>query len=327
MASTTDLDRVLAAWGRTGARVVPLDTPDGGRWRVEDGDEAALLRRYDAARPADAVAFEHEVLAFLAERAWPVPVPIATPAGGTAVEADGTRWSLFPLLPGAPPPDESIFLQRRGALLALVHADLAEWDVAPPQAARQRVDDFDAAVQPHGLASFEALLARVQSIDPLSANLLAVLRMRIEEQLETYRYSELLAFPLWGGCTSEHVLFDGNDVTGLIDFDKMRADARAVDVAESILADTRSIGWRIIRWVAGYAAHAKPSLSQQEADLVPVLMAAIMLRRTAATLAEAHAAGRLDADALACIDEARTVEANEDDLREVIRTAARISPA
>jgi len=324
--STPEIERVLAAWGRSGARVVALDSEAGDRWRVEDGEQAALLRRYADDRAADALAFQHDLLAFLAERAWPVPAPIATAAGGTAVEADGARWSLTPLLPGTPPPDESIFLQRRGALLALIHADLREWDGTPPPVATRRVDDFDGAVQAHGLASFEALLARVQVVDAMRANILAVLRMRIEEQLAAYRYGELPTLPLWGGCSSQHVLFDGNDVTGLIDFDHVRADARAVDVAESILADTRSIGWRIIRWVAGYAAHAQPPLSAQEADLVPVLMAALMLRRVAATLAEAHAGERLDADALACIDEAMTVEANEDDLREVIRTAARIAP-
>jgi hypothetical protein len=100
---------------------------------------------------------------------------------------------------------------------------------------------------------------------------------------------------------------DGNDVTGLIDFDEARADARAVDIAASILADTRSVGWRIVRWVAGYAAHADPPLTEQEADLVPVVMAALMLRRVASRIAEAQSDAGLDEDALAIVDEALTV--------------------
>ena len=334
MTSTTDssgttrgLDRVLAAWGLDGARVMPFEgTTD--RWRIERaGGAPMLLRRYDDHRSAEVIAYEHDLLAYLEEHSWPVPVPVPSTSGDTALDRDGARWALFPLLPGAPSPDESIFLQRRGALLALVHADLAAWDRAVRREAFGRVDDFDAAVQPHGLASFEALLARVHAVDPLRANMLAVLRMRVEEQLATYGYAELPPHPLWGACTSQHVLFDGNDVTGLIDFDEARADARAVDIAASILADTRSVGWRIVRWVAGYAAHADPPLTEQEADLVPVVMAALMLRRVAIRIAEAQSDAGLDEDALAIVDEALTVEANEADLRQVIRTAARLAPA
>ncbi len=333
MTSTTDssgaasgLDGVLAAWGRDGARATPFEGATD-RWRVERGDDPPmLLRRYDGNRSPEAIAYEHDLLAYLEEQSWPVPVPVATTSGDTALELDGARWALFPLLPGEPPPDESIFLQRRGALLALVHADLAAWDRAVRREAFGRIDDFDAAVRPHGLASFEALLARVQAVDPTRANMLAVLRMRVEEQLEAYGYAELPPHPLWGACNAQHVLFDGDDVTGLIDFDEARADARAVDIAASILADTRSVGWRIIRWVAGYAAHADPPLTEQEADLVPVVMAALMLRRVAARIAEAQSDARLDEDALAIVDEALTVEANEADLRQVIRTAARLAP-
>ena len=319
---TPDPGAVLADWGLQAARVSPLDDSTV-RWRVEASGEPLVLRRYDPSHSAEAIAYEHELLAFLAERSWPVAVPIAAASGDTVVEAHGARWGLFPLLPGEPPPDESIFLQRRGALLALVHADLADWD---GQVRHGRLDDFDAAVQPHGLASFEALLARVHAVDPMRANMLAVLRARVEEQLEAYGYSDLSPLPLWGACTSEHVLFDGNDVTGLTDFDESRADARAVDIAQSLLADTRSVGWRIIRWVAGYSAHANPPLTEQEVDLVPVAMAALMLRRTASTLAAAQSDARLDEEALAVVDEALTVEANEADLRQVIRTAARLAP-
>lgn len=321
------LDDVLAAWGLVPAGVTPLLDDPPGRWRVERGDAPLLLRRYDPARSAEAIGYEHELIAFLADRSWPVPVPVAAASGETMIEAAGARWALFPLLPGAPPPDESIFLQRRGALLALVHADLAAWDRATRRESFGRIDDFDAVVQAHGLASFEALLARVQTVDAGRARALAALRARLEVQLAEYGYAQLPPLPLWGACTSQHVLFDGNDVTGLIDFDEARPDVRSVDIAASILADTRSVGWRIIRWVAGYSAHANPPLSAQEADLVPVVMAVLALRRAARVLAGAQASARLDDRTLATIDEALTIEAHAADLRQVIRTAARLAPA
>ena len=337
MPSTSTPRDVLAAWGLGSATVVPVEGAED-RWRVESGAAPLLLRRYPAARLADAIAYEHDLLAFLAERSWPVPVPLAAAAspgdssggrsgdGDTVVDAAGARWALFPLLPGAPPPDESIFLQRRGALLALVHADLAAWDRAGHHHPFSRVDDFDTAVRAHGLASFEALLARVHAVDARRANALAVLRARVDEQLAAYGYARLPALPLWGACTADHVLFEGDNVTGLIEFDEARPDIRAVDIAASILADTRSVGWRIIRWIAGYSAHADPPLSEQDADLVPVAMAALTLRHAASRLAEAQATASLDERTLATVDEALVVEAHEADLRQVIRTAARLAP-
>ena len=340
------LTDVLLAWGRTAVRVTPLAGGDSGsrepdrgerdrreldRWEVDAVDQRLLLRSYEPARSSAMIAFQHDLLAYLAQRSWPVSVPLATRSGATVLEAHGARWVLSPLLSGAPAPDESIFLQRRGALLALVHADLAAcdraaWDRAAGRDAVRRVDDFDGAVQAHGLASFEALLARVHAVDARRANALAVLRARVEEQLAAYGYARLPTLPLWGGCTAEHVLFDGDDVTGLTAFDEARSDARVVDIAESVLADTRSVGWRIIRWVAGYSAHAVPPLSAQEADLLPVIMAALTLRRAVRALAAAHAAARIDERALAAVDAALTVEAHEADLRQVIRTAARLAP-
>ncbi len=331
----SDLRAVLAAWGLDAARVTRLDVPAGDRWRVEGAplplDQALILRRYDEAQPVEAIRYEHDLRRFLDERSWPVAVPLATPEGETLVEALGARWSLSPVLPGAVPPDESIYLQRRGALLSLVHADLATWDRPPPRERAVRIDDFDAVVQPYGLSSFEALLARVQAVDGRRANALAVLRARIEEQLEAFGYVDLPAVPLWGACLAEHVLFDADDaagdsVTGMLGFDDARVDVRAVDIATSLLVDARSIGWRIIRWVAGYSAHAEPPLREQEADLVPVLMAAIMLRRSARAIAEAHAAGAIDATALDTVEETMAIESHETDLRQVIRTAARLAP-
>ena len=320
-----DLAAALAAWGLEAAAVTPLPGASDDRWQVAREDATFVLRRYRAPS-MDAIAYEHDLLAFLAEHAWPVTVPVAAPDGATLVEAADAAWVLSPALPGAMPPDESIFLQRRGALLALVHADLAAWEHPAPRERAVRVDDFDAAVRDHGLGSFEALLARVQAVDGRSANALAVVRARIDEQLEAYHYDELPVMPLWGACTANHVLFDGNDVTGLLNFDGARVDARIVDVATSILADTRRVGWRIIRWVAGYAVHASPPLTEREADLVPVVMAALTLGRTARALAETYAAGRLDAEALAPVEDALTIEAQEGDIRQVIRTAARLAP-
>lgn len=330
MPDVPDLESLLSAWGIDAAAVTPAvgdAAPTSGEaWRVETAEgHALLLRRADPGRSTAQIAFEHLVLAFLSGRDWPVLAPLACREGGTLVEAQGARWDLLPLPTGAAPPDESIFLQRRGALLALLHEDLAEWQAAG--APRARLDDFDAGVQVHGLASFEALLARVQRVDVRRANVLALLRARVEEQLEASGYADFPVIPIWGACSAAHVLFDGNDVMALTGFEGARLDARAVDIAASILADTRSIGWRIIRWVAGYAAHAQPPLTTAEADLIPVAMAALALDRAARALAEAHAGAGIDEAALRQVDEAMTVEANEGDLREVIRTAARLEPA
>ena len=265
----------LAAWGIAGARAERLE---GGaaneHWRAETGDGTRVLRRYHPRRATESLPWEHDLLRFLAGRGWPVAAPIATAAGETVVETPDGRWSLFPFLRGAPPGGGERTLQRKGSLLALLHADLAAW---PPRGQRPtfgRVTDLDAAVAPEGFRSFEDFLARYAAEDPERAASLAACRQRNAAELRALGYDDQPAAAVYYECSGANVLFVEDTVTALLDFDMAHEDARVADVARSLAVDCGSDGAKARSWLAGYAAHADPRLGAAEAALIPPLMVA-----------------------------------------------------
>ena len=313
----------LAAWGLAEAQVTPARDADAGRWRVAAGP-GYLLRRYAVPR-GEAVGYQHALLAFLAADAWPVLAPVRAADGATLVEAEGARWALYPAPAGALAPDRPIFVQRRGALLALLHHDLASWGGPDGEVASDafpRIDDLYAIAVARGHASFDALLARVAAVDAARAAQLATLGDRNADMLVRFGYDDLPEVATWGGCTAPHVFFDGDDVTALLDFDAARPDARIADIGASLLVEAdRDDGARVLRWMAGYVAHADPPLTEGEADLIPSVLTALAVRRAVDALGAAAASGGVDAPALATVDAALAAEVAQRDLRRVIRTA------
>jgi Ser/Thr protein kinase RdoA (MazF antagonist) len=279
---TTERTRALGGWRLHTAEARPLGRGSlSEHWLVESPDGSQhLLRRYRPRRATHAIAYEHELLGFLADRGWPVATPIPTADGATFVETDSGRWSLFPFLEGEAPPRETLFQQRRGAVLALLHADLAEWDASGRRAGWGRVDDLDLQARASGFPSFEAVTASYAPIDPKRASALAGFRYRNLAQLERLRYSKQPAVVTYNGCLANNVLFEGDSVTALLNFDLAHEDARVADIARSLVVDCWPDELHLHYWMAGYAAHARPRLTPEEVDLLPALMLANELWNT-----------------------------------------------
>ena len=275
----------LAAWGIADASAERLA---GGaaneHWRAETRDGPRVLRRYHPRRATESLPWEHDLLRFLADRKWPVPAPIATEDGQTVVETGEGRWALFPFMRGAPPQNSELLLQRKGSLLALLHADLAEW---PPRGQRPtfgRVDDLDAAVAPEGFRSFEGFLAWYAGEDAERARALAETRQRSTADLEARGYGDQPAAVIYYECFGANVLFVEDTVTALLDFDMAHEDARVADIARSLVIDCGSDNKKMRNWLAGYAAHASPRLDAAEVELIAPLMLASELWNTVAPL-------------------------------------------
>ncbi|NIR62062.1 MAG: phosphotransferase [Gammaproteobacteria bacterium] len=298
----------LDAWG---IDAHALERLGGGavneHWLVETAAGPLVLRRYHPAHAAEATPYEHDVLRYLDGNGWPVAAPIATPTGVTTVETDAGRWSLFPFLQGTPPADSPRSLQRLGALLALLHADLATWPGGAEQRATfGRVTDLDRYLETRGRTSFDELVERLGRDEPARAAELRGIRERNAFSLHHLGYDALPNTVVHYECLGRNVLFQDDEVTGILDFDFVHRDARVADIARSLAVECGTDPGRVQRWLGGYAAHADPPLAQGEIDVLASLMIASELWNAVIPLALADGpsgAEWMRASAYASIDE------------------------
>lgn len=276
------VDAVLRRFGlhgRNAERIVP-----GGHvnehWRVFGGPPTYVLRRYHAKRTPTSIAFEHELLRRL-DAAWPVAAPIH--GGDAAVVEDGGRlWSLFPLLPGTPArAHDRDQVARQGRLLARLHHDLAAGGAPQQREQFGKVWELDThgwGIGASGMTFNELLRAFGRDHAELAAAARRE-RYRSLRELAALGYGELPEQPIHGDFANEHLLFDGGELTGVLDFDLAHVDARASDIAWSIIADcgeppaeTAIDAGLAAAFVAGYCAESP--LTEQEARLIVPLVRA-----------------------------------------------------
>jgi Ser/Thr protein kinase RdoA (MazF antagonist) len=276
------VDAVLLRFGldeRRAERIVP-----GGHvnahWRVPGGPSDFVLRRYHSKRTKSSIAFEHELLRRLGA-AWPVAAPVDVGGAGT-VEYGGRLWSLFPWLPGGPLPAHGREnVARQGGLLARLHRDLAAGGTPQQREQFSKVWELDAhgwGIGASGI-TFDELLRSFGRDHPELAAAARRERDRNLRELGAFGYGELPEQPIHGDFAREHLLFDGGRLSGVLDFDLAHVDARASDIAWSMISDcgeppaeTAIDPALAAAFVAGYCAESP--LTEQEARLIVPLVRA-----------------------------------------------------
>jgi Ser/Thr protein kinase RdoA (MazF antagonist) len=280
------IERLGAAGGMSGAQF----------WRISASQGPLILRRWPRGHPTpERLEFIHDVLRHASQGGVAfLPLPIHTADGRTFVSCAGHLWELARWLPGAA--DYSLAprpAKLRAALVALAqfHLATADWGGG--------VWNAELAVAPRtgqpALGPAPAVTDRLARLRELHATGIAALARAIAEGawpeldqlarplVEVLPHAAPLATgllaPLAGvpfalqPCVRDvwhdHVLFVGDEVTGLIDFGAMRFDTPATDVARllgSLVSDDAD-GWR--RGLEAYAA-ARP-LSPDESRAVAAL--------------------------------------------------------
>ncbi|HXE72648.1 MAG TPA: phosphotransferase [Candidatus Nitrosotenuis sp.] len=287
MTELVEILEAASAWGLVPSAVQKLEGqgPDE-HWRLQvDGREFRVLRRYHPRHNPRGTAFEHQVLDFLAGLGWPVAAALPSQGGTTVVQTPAGLWALFPFLPGSPAPPDTIFLQRKGVVLAVLHRDLAGGEFPAQRPGFGRVTDLDLYLQPYGFQAFEDLAERLSAIDPGRAQALVRLRRRSLEECLRAGYEDLPVQVIHNQCLGGNVLFVDRDVTGLLDFGSTHCDARMADVGRSLDVDCGPDPALQARWLAGYAAFAEPPISPAEAGALPALVLASALWNTVMPLA------------------------------------------
>ena len=206
----------------------------------------------------------HRLLEHLARHGLPfVAVPVAAGDGSTLVRAAGRDWQLEPWLPGtadfhARPARERL----RAAMIALgrwhlaaerhqAETDVAVWfgsrasSPSPAIAERLSILDYANDARLRGIDTSIAV-THASPMRDVSAQILNLFRYgqtRIRDLLHQVRETEVRLHPCLRDVWHDHLLFRGDELTGLIDPSACRMENVTTDLARligSLVGDNRS---------------------------------------------------------------------------------------
>jgi homoserine kinase type II len=235
-------------------------------WRITTQRGVLALRRWPTEHPTpQRLQFIHSVLQHAARSTITfIPVPIRTTVGESFIRHSGHLWELAPWMPGIADYERSPSAHRlRAALqtLAQFHAAVANFNLAG-LAASQRLAGSTPAITKrlarlHDLShgGHQQLVRAINAgvwpdLVPVARQFLAALPdilPRAVAQLEPLLTVTLPQQACLRDIWHDHVLFTGNQVTGIIDFGALDIDTPATDIARllgSLAGDDRT-GWQI----------------------------------------------------------------------------------
>ncbi|MDX1944715.1 MAG: phosphotransferase [Pirellulaceae bacterium] len=219
---------VAGATGFSGATICKIGTLDG---------QSLCLRGWPPEHPTpQRLALIHAVLTHVAARRIEfIPPPLKTASGETFVSAYGRLWELTPWLPGIAADwtrPEPAKLSAAFAALARFHRAAASFGQpqparAPAPAIAERLALVNELLA-GGLAEYERLT------EPMAGEIVALVRGRLAPLQTALAIAARRPLPLQPAIRDihgEHVLFSGDEVTGIIDFGALRIDTPLVDIA------------------------------------------------------------------------------------------------
>lgn len=290
-------------------------------WRIRVASALYCLRRWPTEHPSpERLAFIHKVLRHVFQRGVSVvPVPVPADDGNSFIEVDEHLWELTPWLPGkADYRDASSPARLQAALttLARFHVAAATFprsrpNLAPSPGLRQRREilqrwlsgDCDRLAARITAGDWPALAERARRLLPLFRELAPEVRRCLAEASPVPLPGQPVLRDIW----HDHVLFEGERVSGIVDFGAMRIDTPAGDVARllgSLALDDEQV------WRAGLSAYeSQRPLSAEERRAVTVFDRSTTLFSGMNWLRWIYLEGRV-------FDERRRVEARLDEILE-----------
>ena len=225
-------------------------------WRIQAPRGTLALRRWPVEHPSpERLQFIHGVLRHAASRGCMfLPIPVTAQTGQSFVSYAGHLWELAPWMPGTANYEGSPNVEKlRAALttLATFHKAAEDFPFEPqpsitPIAATLRVAGAPPAphrhlirlrnLTPDNLASLAHSItdSTWPDLAPLARQFVAALPIAIPKaiaQLEPLAHKTFPLQPCLRDIWHDHVLFTGNEVTGLVDFGAVDIDTQATDIA------------------------------------------------------------------------------------------------
>ena len=221
--------RVLAAMGLPVTRLRRIAHRANTHWLVDTPSRRLVLRRYGAERSRADVAYELRLLAHVAARGWPVPIPVAP-----LVEVSDAIWVAFRYHAGrAPRPRSSagsVAEQRhRGRLLAQLHSSMAELTAVGQRDGWRQAHEglFDRTGKP----SVDVVLATYELVDPAAGHILRTYTDHMRARLSVLLPAAPTPIVIHGDFTPWNLRYRQGTLSGVLDFDAAHRDLRVADFA------------------------------------------------------------------------------------------------
>jgi homoserine kinase type II len=287
MTDNSFLEPILAAWTEMTilVRIESLGSAGGFSgatfWRVETPMGPFCLRRWPREHPSlERLQFIHAVLTYAANRGIStIPVPLPTHRKNTFVRYDRQFWELSSWLPGAPTEPAETGKRIPAALTALAEfhrtveafpreSSLSGEGPAPgivkrrerlKQLTEGELDELTRSIVPQRWPAGVNAASRLVELFPKACG-------RVETALVAASALAVSRQPCLRDVWSDHLLFTGAKVTGIIDFGALDWENVAADVARLLGS---MAGDDLLAWQRGLAAYeAVRPLAEEERQLI-----------------------------------------------------------
>ena len=228
-------------------------------FRVETQTGSLCLRAWPTAVTATQLDFIHGLMRRATDAGLDfVPRVLSTGQGATVVSVAGQLWELTTWMPGTTASPTAQRLQAACSALAYLHRVWA--DTRQQRAICPAVERRLAAVRyslPIITAGWQPPADALDPIAPWAQRAWAIVRQRLPELpalLTPWLARPVPVQPCVCDVWSDHVLFTGDRVTGVVDFGSCKVDHVAVDLARllgSLAGDDAAL------WAVGLDAYAE----------------------------------------------------------------------
>lgn len=235
---------------------------ENASWLAElAGGTRVVLRRYHQLATDTDLAYEHEVLSYLAAAGWVVPA-----AAGDLIRVGELWYCLTRYVPGEPATSENAGQQqRRGRDLARLHLALRFLGERIGQRHGWRAQHRSVTV--HASVDWHARVADLAQVSPRLGDWAAAAAEHTRGALTAIGASELPVMVVHGDFAEWNVHYVHDRLAGVIDFGLTHLDSRPYELA---IART----WRAPHAIDGYrselARNGWPLTELEEAAIVPV---------------------------------------------------------
>ena len=289
--------RLIADWNAVEIEAVSGGFSGAGVFKAESTAGTYCLRRWPVSQTSSTrVLAIHQLLELANHRSIAaVPVPVRADSGTTLSEVAGGFWQLEPWMPGIAdfstrPNDER--LKSAMTQLARFHTAIRDWgptaqfsqwfrpeSLSPCPTVRHRIQLLDGYAA--SVADFKAALAkehdaRFRAVSSQIAMLFQTAHPGVKQELAAVAELSVPLQPCIRDVWHDHLLFDGDALSGIVDFGAMATDSVSCDLSRllgSLFSDDPA------SWQQGlsYYESARPMTEAEHRLLRPLDRSSVLL--------------------------------------------------